>query len=202
MKTPRGTVGTPVNVIKSGGSGRAAGKPGGYAGAAGTVRDTFEGDQKGPRQVAAQMSGKQDLGTPYQSVAGNPGDASRIAHGTGFYGVDAVEGGQNMNDASSNGNGTILDHMSRETQYQPRSPAMIDSPVPGNAPFFDSRTINDENRAHAGRGNEATANDRLLPIGGVMSRDMLGTSTPKGGENELQEDDVLKNLGPGGAISR
>jgi hypothetical protein len=31
--------------------------------------------------------------------------------------------------------------------------------------------VNDENEAHAGVGNQETANDRLLPIGGVMSRD-------------------------------
>ncbi len=186
--------GTPVrHISNTAREGMMAGKPSGMSG---TVNKQFEGDQKGNRQEGVAR------GTPYESRDGNSDEFMRT-RSQGKYGMvmDAAAGDQA--DPRDNGNGVILDGMSREAGYTPMSERTMDSPVMEGAPTFDTRTIRDENIAHLGQGigaRPSQAADDILNIGGVMSRGMVGTSTPQGGEDELVEDDVLRNLGPGGAI--
>jgi hypothetical protein len=159
-------------------------KPMGYNG---TVNSQFEGDQSGNRQTGL------NTGTPFNSEQGNPDEASRVRF-QGRYGVIDVNGGQDMNSPSSNGNGVVLDGMNREKGYQPRDTKQLDSPVPSGAPFFDTRTIAEENRAHLGGDEFNTVDlDDLGKMGGVMSRGMVGTSRGSASEDELLDDDYLKN---------
>jgi len=165
-------------------------------GMSGTVNKQFEGDQKGNRQEGIAR------GTPYESRNGNSDEFSRTVS-RDKYGrvIDPAAGDQA--DPRANGNGVVLDGMSREEGYTPKREQTEDSPVPQGSPTFDTRTIRDENVAHLGQGigaRPSQAADDILEIGGVMSRGMVGTSTPQGGEDELAEDDVLRNLGSGGAI--
>jgi hypothetical protein len=54
----------------------------------------------------------------------------------------------------------------------PKGAPYPDSPVPKTARYFDTRSIQQEDRAHMGHGNEATSQDDLRKIpGGVMGRD-------------------------------
>lgn len=142
-------------------------------------------------------------GTPYRSEAGNGPEYSRTVSSDKYGKVDSPESGDQSN-PKVNGNGVILDEMGRAQGYTPRSRMTMDSPVPTDAPIFDTSTIRQENIAHLGRGkgvSEAMVNDDLDAIGGVMSRGIEGHSTPSGGEDELIEDDTLRNMGRGGAVS-
>ena len=183
--------GTPVNFIPTGGTrneGIAPSTPKGFKGGAGTVAASFEHQDQVPGH-----------GTPYQSGAGNSDEFMReVSHGP-KGGIVLSENGINMNEPRDNGNGVILDGVRRDNSYNKIDAPALDSPVPHGAPAFDGAAMVAENRAHLGSGNEAAAGDVLLGIGGVMSRGMVGTSTPQGGPDELLEDDVLRNLGPGGA---
>lgn len=189
-------VGTPYRKIENTAhQGIKPGTPKGFSGGSETSPDQYEGSQRGNRQVRSEMSGgRREIGTEYHSDAGNGPEFRReVSHGE--HGGHVIsEHGQNMNDPSSNGNGVILDHMSREAGYTPKGDRTMDSPVPERAPDFDTRTIAEENRAHAGRRNERTAVDTLASIGGVMSRGMEGTSD---GESE-DELEVNEDLGPKG----
>jgi len=197
----RGTPGlTPSQVIRSGGAGINPQKPQGFAARAGTVPDQFEGSDRGPRQVEAETG--QKYATPYHSDRGNPGDAIKLrADGTLCESVGGD--GASLSTPDGSGGATMFDGMDRVKGYQPRDSRTTDSPVPERAPWFDTRTIAEENRAHLG-GDEfgRIAGDDIVKIDGVMSRGMAGTSTPAGGEDELLEDDYLKNMGPGGAVGR
>jgi hypothetical protein len=167
--------GTPVNHVSSRGAligareGYASVPPATPKGMSGTVNKQFEGDQKGNRQVEQETGVK--YGTSYNSNLGNPDEAVRV-RADHRYGVIPVNGGQDMNASSSNGNGVILDHMSRDKGYQPKDAHTMDSPVHDDAPFFDTRTIKQENAAHMG-GNTAPGliEDDLVRAGGVMSRE-------------------------------
>jgi len=162
-----------VNTVRSGGAGIKPQRPAGYETGAQTVRDQFEGSQKGNDQARAEMSGNTGIGTVYNSDAGNPGDASRT-RSDHRYGVTDVNGGQDMNNPSSNGNGVILDGMNRDKGYAPTPTRMMDSPVRDDAPFFDTSTIHDENLGRMGRGKGVSPDqveDDLVGIdGGVLSR--------------------------------
>lgn len=136
-----------------------AGKPKGFSG---TVNQSFEGDQKGNRQVGIAT------GTPYQSHDGNGPESKRVrSHGK--YGMVTDQNGDQANHLN-NGNGVILDGISRENGYFPQGDQSTDSPVPGNAPSFDPRAVRQDNLAHLGRGNERAVGDVITEVGGVMSR--------------------------------
>jgi hypothetical protein len=172
--------GTPVNHIHSGGAGIRPATPKGFDG---TQPKQFESEKSGYRDEHATGHG-----TAYGSVAGNPGDA-RVAS-QGRYGVSPGAGGVDMNNPAANGKGVVLDGANEYANgYRPRDEKLIDSPVPTDAPVFDPSFIGTEDRAHAGSGNEGTARDNLLEIGGVMSRGQVGSSSRNGPENELLQDD-------------
>lgn len=203
----RGTVvrGTPYTF--KGGNNRegmthGGGKPDGYAGRAGTVRDQYEGSGKGPEQVRAEMSGEKTLGTPFQSQDGNGPEYRRVRSDNKF-GEVVSENGINHNIPEQNGNGVILDVSEREGRHA-RPEQTMDSPVPmgAQAPIRDEPDV--LNDLHSGVGSYWGRNDgpkaRILENNGVMSRGTLGTSKRDGGEDELLEDDVLKNLRRGGAV--
>ena len=167
----KGTWGTPVNNI--GPSGALIGAREGYAavpavkpkGYSGTVNKQFQGSQKGNDEEGIST------GTPYQSELGNPNETSNTRQDY-RYGVSTVAGGQDLNNPSSNGNGVILDGMNRAKGYQPPDLKIPDSPVPENSPWFDTRTIREENRAHLGANTSTDlVEDDLSRINrGVMNR--------------------------------
>ena len=168
--------GTPVNRISPAGAfiGNREGfnakmKPDGYSGRSGVVKDQYEGDRRGPDQVRAQGN-LPPLGTPYESNTGNPDEAIRT-RADHRYGIVLGENGQDMNNPSSNGDGVVFDGMAREKGYQPRDAATLDSPVMDTAPWFDTRTIRQENAAHMGANTSPTLiEDDLVRAGGVMSK--------------------------------
>jgi len=176
--------GTPVNSIKAPpNQGMRAGTPKGMNGA---VNRQYEGDQKGNRQEGIAT------GTAYHSEDGNSPEAMRV-RSEGRYGMVRDENGD-QNNPRDNGNGVLLDGISRESGYNPRDAHTMDSPVMDGAPKFDTRTIRQENLAHLGQGigaSPAQAGDDLDSIGGVMARGMVGTSKPSGGIMELTDDDTL-----------
>ena len=204
----RGTVvrGTPYTF--KGGNNRegmthGGGKPEGYAGRAGVVRDQYEGSGHGPGQVRAEMSGEKTLGTPYQSLDGNGPEYRRVRSDNKF-GEVVSENGINHNIPEQNGNGVVLDGISMERSYLTRGEQTMDSPVPTGAQRPIPDEARDINNLHSGEGEYwgkgDGPKDHILANDGVMSRGMLGTSKHNGSETELVEDDVLKNLGRGGAV--
>lgn len=184
--------GTPVHSIKAGNSqGMRAGTPKGMSG---TVNRQYEGVQDMNRANGA-------TGTPYHSRDGNGPESKRV-RSQGKYGDVRDQNGDQAN-PTSNGNGVLFDGINREAGYNPMAADAMDSPVPHGSPQFDTHTIRQENLAHLGQGIGAVpaqSGDDILAIGGVMSRGMVGVSRPTGGEEELLEDDVLRNLGAGGAL--
>lgn len=185
--------GTPVRSI-SANNGQGFNNGGKPAGMSGTVSRQFEGDQKGNAQVGIAT------GTPYQSSSVNDDKAPKTARAK--YGMVTDQNGDQAS-PTSNGNGTLFDGVSREGAYLPPAAGAMDSPVTHGAPALNPGAIRVENLAHLGQGIGASpsqASDEILKIGGVMSRGMQGKSHASGGEEELLEDDVLRNLGPGGAV--
>jgi hypothetical protein len=147
---------------------KSSSKPKGYSG---TVNKQFEGDQKGNRQVEEGMEGGK-LGTDYHSEKGNSANFRRVVS-HGLYGDSRGLSGLDQQKSSSNGNGVILDGMSRADGYTPKSERTTDSPVPEGAPEFRTSFIREENIARQGQGIGASpsqASDDILEIGGVMSR--------------------------------
>lgn len=144
--------------------GNTPGVPQGYSGK--TVPDQYRGDG-----VGIDTRRLPNTGTPYQDSDGNPDEARRVAF-QGPYGVSPGAGGVDMNDPAANGSGVVFDRTtSAQNGNMPKAAPQADSPVPKDAPYFDTRTIAQENRAHLGQGN-ASAEDSLLKIpGGVMGRD-------------------------------
>ena len=134
-------------------------------------------------------------GTPEQYKHGNVDQAQRQASSSPYGKVDS--NGLDMNDPKSNGSGVIFDGTTNTGDgHNPPAAATLDSPVPSNAPVFDTGFIPIDARARMGSGNEGGANESLLTGSGVMSRGMIGTSTPGGAETELMQDDVLPSVGP------
>jgi hypothetical protein len=171
--------------------GMMAGKPKGYEGA---VNKQFQGDQTMNKLNNA-------TGTPYDSRNGNSDEFTRTVSQSKYGMVRDVNGDQN--NPADNGSGVILDGITREDGYSPMSAETMDSPVVRGAPALDTRSIRAENIAHLGQGIGASpsqAGDDILAIEGVMSRGTQGTSHPNEGPDELAEDDVLRNLGRGGAV--
>jgi hypothetical protein len=141
--------------------------PGTPQGTKSTVLDQFRG--------SGINTAPNPVGTPLQDVDGNPDETRRVAEGTGRYGVVLSENGQDHNNFASNGDGVILDKMSKDYADAAHKPT-LDSPVPREAPLFETDNIIEENRAHLGKGSGPTApnddmsRDDLMKIGGVMSR--------------------------------
>jgi hypothetical protein len=184
--------GTPINSIKApNNQGMMAAKPKGMSG---VVNRQFEGEQ-------ATNRANGNTGTPYNSQDGNGPESKRVRSSDKYGKVRDHNGDQN--NPADNGNGVILDDITRESGYNPKDAEAMDSPVPRGSPEFNTRTIEQENLAHLGQGIGAVpamAGDDILAIDGVMSRGMIGTSRPTGGIMELTEDDVLRDLGRGGAV--
>jgi hypothetical protein len=129
--------------------------------------------------------------TPYSSENGNPADARReVLRSTNAESSDHG----NQNDPRSNGHGVVLDGAnSYERGYQPPHAPALDSPVPRDAPWFETTTIREEDRAHLGHGvgGDENAQDSLLACNGVMSRGLDSVSHPGESETELTRDDTL-----------
>lgn len=177
MAKGRTHVGTPFN--------HAGNSPHGV-GVAGAARDRGMSSTVLP-QYESEKSGYRDIpgsGTPYQSERGNPPDARReVARGTN---VEASDHG-NQNDPEKPGGVLVPGNPNYGNGYSPAAAPTLDSPVPRAAPVFDTGEIRTEDRAHMGKRNEVTANDRLVEIGGVMSRGMEEGSLPGGEDSELVE---------------
>lgn len=150
--------GTPVRSISQGGYTN-SGKPPGFQG---TVNPQYAGQSATPGG-----------GTPYNSGAGNDDQTKTTKQSGGVGQVIDTQTGTNLNEPSSNGNGVILDGITREGDYFPQSAGAMDSPVPNGSPAFQKGAMRAENIAHLGQGKGADASqagDVLLGIGGVMDR--------------------------------
>lgn len=111
-------------------------------------------------------------GTPYNSAKVSDDAAPKSSSGT-FGNVIDTQTGVNLSRPESNGNGVILDGISRESDYFPKTAGAMDSPVPAGSPTFREGGMRAENIAHLGQGIGAApsqASDVILNIGGVMSR--------------------------------
>lgn len=174
--------GTPY--IKLGGSeGGNAGKPAGYTGTQGPLygRDIIDTRGQG--------------GTPYQSNNGNPANARRVVSAD-LYGKVMSNSQGNANDPANNGGGVVLDSVTTDYEDPTIQPSM-DSPVPGNAPLYQTADITSVNQARLGSNmSPAHAKDDLLSLGGVMSRGMDNISKPGEPETELTADDTLPGVAP------
>jgi hypothetical protein len=139
------------------------------------VKDQFEGSQEGNRQVAREMSGNPNLGSTYNSDAGNPGDASRTRLAD-RYGVNKSGGGPiDMNDSAANGNGVVFDGVSPAHGMRAgNQPQTLDSPVPVGAqrPAQDAPRTLDNLRSGVGKdwSRDDGPKDSLLRNEGVMDR--------------------------------
>lgn len=154
--------GTPVRFVSAdNGQGfTSGGKPPGFQG---TVNGQYAGESATPGG-----------GTPYNSGSENDDKAPKSSNSK-FGNVIDTQTGVNMSEPSSNGNGVILDGISRESDYTPRAAAAMDSPVPHGAASFPAGAMRTENIAHLGKGvgvDASQAGDVLDAIGGVMSRGM------------------------------
>src|SRR6516162_4216242 len=98
---------TPTNVVKSGGAGVTPGKPAGYQGTSRARQPgaNFTSDQRG-------YQNSERSGTPFNSDAGNPGDARRVDHHDRYARVISPAGGD-MSDPRANGEGVIFDGANR-----------------------------------------------------------------------------------------
>lgn len=145
------------------------------------------------------MSTTQSSGTPYRSEAGNGPETMRMVS-SDRYGMVEDRSAGNLSDPKSNGDGVVLDGMTRDYASPPVHPA-LDSPVPSGAPVFMTDNIPRVNDMRNGVGIGAgpvQGRDNLLDCGGVMSRGMVGTSSSSGPETELTDDDVLPASAPAG----
>lgn len=134
-------------------------------------------------------------GTPESYKTGNPDNARSVVSSNRQGGVVLSEHGINHNDPNANGDGVVLDNVGAD--YSPPGGApTLDSPVPGG-PVYDSTRIPEHNSIAMGRpGAGAEQRDSILNLGGVMSRGMVGCSTPGGPEDELMHDDTLPGTPP------
>lgn len=143
------------------------------------------------------MSTTQGPGTPFRSEAGNGAEAKRVVSADRYGKVMSNQQGD-ANMPMNNGNGVVLDSVSSDYEDPTHQPA-LDSPVPGNAPLFQTDKIVSVNQARLGSNMPAAAaKDDLLALGGVMSRGMVQKSTPGGAETELTDDDTLPGTAPAG----
>lgn len=175
--------GTPINSISNPGYNQT-----GLKNFDGVVNKQFEGDQSQQPQSGS--------GTPYNSKNGNPADAKSAGVGSGAKGgIVLSENGINMNAPESNGTGVVFDGVTEARDYVPPAAATMDSPVPSGAQKPIIGSGNEINQLKSGEGSAigrgGQIKDQMLEMGGVMSRGMVGTSTPGGGATELVTDDIL-----------
>lgn len=178
--------GTPIHHVGTSGTSHEGMKHGAKpAGMKGTVHEQYDSDRRG-------YESDKRSGTPYHSQDGNGAETRRVeSHGKYGRVIDKAAGDQA--DPSANGSGVVLDGAERyENGHMPHAHPTMDSPVPRHAPVFDAGFIAREDAAHAGRGNEGTARENIMEIGGVMSRGM-DTVSQAGNrdETELTHDDTL-----------
>lgn len=163
--------------------GQAAGKPKGMSG---TVNQSYEGDQS--QRVSARS------GTPYTSKNGNPAGFQRQASHGEKMGIVLSENGLNMSDPDSNGNGVIFDGVTRATGYRTNpQPPLLDSPVPDGSqkPVQDGPIVLANLRSGIGKtwGPNDGPGDNFQTMGGVMTRETVGSSEPSTPETDLIRDD-------------
>lgn len=106
-------------------------------------------------------------GTPYNSQRGNDDEARRVVS-SDTYGKVMSNGQGNANDPSSNGSGVVLDGIGADAS--PPAASGLDSPVPRGAPVFNPASMDAENRAHLGSGNESAATGTMRSGDGVLAR--------------------------------
>ena len=129
--------GTPVrHITNTAREGMGAQSPAGFSG---TVNQQFEGDKLGARN-----------GTPYHSHDGN-GPEFKRERSHGKYGEVRDQNGD-QNNPRDNGDGVILDKISRDGDYLPMQEGTMDSPVPHGAPTLAKGEVHRENIAHLGQG--------------------------------------------------
>lgn len=181
--------GTPYTHIGPGGQGGNEGFRQGGGNADRTVQPQYQGSGLNTQANAR--------GTPARYEHGNVDEFKRVVSSDKYGMVESNQQG-NANNPNNNGDGVILDKMSMDYASPANEPAE-DSPVPGNAPIFDTGEIISVNQARLGSGVKSEhARDDLLGCGGVMSRGMVQKSTANGPEDELTEDDTLPGLAPAG----
>jgi hypothetical protein len=163
--------GTPVRSISAdNGQGFTnSGKPPGYQG---VVKGQFAGQSATPGG-----------GTPYNSSSVN--DDKEPVRSTGKSGgvVLDPQTGSNMNDPESNGNGVVFDGVTHAAGYRAGSqPPTMDSPVPSGCQKPIQNAPDILTRLRSGEGSywpaSAGPEDNFQTMGGVMSRDMEGSSEP------------------------
>lgn len=180
--------GTPYHHVGPAGTAHEGIKPGTPGGMRGTSPENLSG-------TGINTRGGQ--GTPYHSQAGNGPEARRVVS-SDRYGKVIDDAAGDQSDPQANGRGVIFDgHNEYGRGFDPQGEEVMDSPIPRDAPRFDPGFIPREDAAHMGSGNESGARTSLVEIGGVMSRGMVGTSTSRGSETELTEDDAndIQNAG-------
>lgn len=114
-------------------------------------------------------TGPQGNGTPANHVRGNPDESRRVAS-QHRYGVSPGAGGVDMNDPAANGSGVVLDGGTRQNGMMANPAPPVDSPVSKAAPYFDTRTIAQENKAHLGQGNAQAQDSLVANASGVLGR--------------------------------
>ena len=176
--------GTPVRHVAVGARGE-----GSHAGAPPNMEGTVDARYGSEKSGYRKMPGE---GTPYHSETGNPPNARReISHGE-RGGVVLSENGLNMNEPESSDTVLFEERGAGDygRGYDPPGPAdVMDSPVPGHAPFFDAGMIETIDKARQGKGAENQSNPDLVAIGGVMSRGMEPDTRTGQGENAAEAED-------------
>lgn len=120
-------------------------------------------------------------GTPVNSKRGNPDNAKRLVSRDKYGMVETPAAGvQAMN--TSNGNGVLFDGVSEMNDYLPTPAASLDSPVPLGKQMPSTHS------ADSGRSGGKQIPDQILKLNGILSRGMLGTSTPGGPADEMIAD--------------
>lgn len=124
-----------------------------------TVQPQYEG--------SGINTGPNPGGAPYTSRTGNDDQFKRVVSSDTYGKVMSGSQG-NANDPSSNGSGVVLDGVGADAS--PPAAGAFDSPVPGGAPAFNPASMDAENRAHLGSGNESAASSTMTSGDGVLAR--------------------------------
>lgn len=163
---------------------------------------TFLGPNGDPG-YGGMTPGSYGSGTPLNSVKGNPDNAMRQVS-NGKYGMVDTPAAGNQADHTNNGNGVLFNGVSEGRDYLATQAGAMDSPVPAGAQMPNTNSADTLNALRNGSGKDYSGSkqipDQILAAGGVLSRGMLGTSTPSGGAAEMTEDDALINRGAGGVV--
>lgn len=163
---------------------------------------TFRGPNGDPG-YGGMTPGSYGSGTPVNSTHGNADNSMRQVS-SGMYGMVDTPAAGNQADHNNNGNGVLFNGVSEGRDYLASPAAAMDSPVPDGKQMPNTNLADSLNALRNGSGKDYSGSkqipDQIVSAGGVLSRGMLGTSTPNGAAGEMIEDDVLVNSGRGGAL--